>query len=306
MLYTYDLPADENIDLDQLRGDLAALLPYDDRPLAASIVIPVNAKGDQENVLRVLQDLATYRGRRGFEVLLIVNNYAPDTIPEMVETYKSLGVRVLAIPSVRRHGEAVALSARLIGTRNANTENIIHFDADCRILNATALLDWYADQFAKGAKVAYTQVGFYDLRRNWPNRVRTLCHFLARWFKRAVMRIPTTRGSNYAVDRMALISGYDAGMIADELNVGPTIKANGGKTVFSSARELFVLTSGRMFTGRSWIRLFQYLRYRLRYNLRVIPLRTDAASHSGRERDPERRYADNQQIHDRQSATIPK
>ncbi len=306
MLYTYDLPVEPAVSLDDLRTGLESLQAATDRDLAATVVIPVNAKGDLENVLRILSDLASYDGEHAFEVMLIVNNYAPDTLPKMIETYSMLGVRVLSYPSVRRHGEAVALSARLIGTRNARTENVIHFDADCRIRNATALLDWYVEQFAAGAKVAYTQVGFYDVHDSWPNRVRTLCHFTARWFKRAIMKIPTTRGSNYAVNGKMLIAAYDAGMVADELNVGPTIKASGGRAVFSNARQHLVLTSGRMFTGRSWVRLFQYLKYRLRYNLRVIPIRSDAAAHSGRERDPERCFVDNQQVLDAHAATIPK
>lgn len=306
MLYTYDLPADDIVDHDELRAGLQAFRTDSDRLPAASIVIPVNAKGDQDNVFQILGDLTDYAGSHTFEVLLIVNNYPPDTVPQIVETLSRLDLKVFSIPSVRKHGEAVPLSARMIGTRNAKTENIIHFDADCRILNATALLDWYVAEFGKEAKVAYTQVGFYDIRDSWPNRVRTLCHFFARWVKRTIMRVPTTRGSNYAVNRTMQIEAYEAGMLADELNVGPTIKAAGGRVVFSNAKELLVLTSGRMFTGRSWLRLFKYLNYRFRYNLRLLPVRAGAAARSGRERDPDRCYVDNQQVIEPQSASIPK
>ena len=41
---------------------------------------------------------------------------------------------------------------------------ILLFDADCRIPNPTALFDWYAKQFERGARVAYTRVDYYDLR----------------------------------------------------------------------------------------------------------------------------------------------
>jgi hypothetical protein len=40
---------------------------------------------------------------------------------------------------------------------------------------------------------------------------------------------------------------------------------------YSGARERAVLTSGRRFTG-GWWKLLRYLRYRLRYNLNVLPV----------------------------------
>ena len=72
---------------------------------------------------------------------------------------------------------------------------------------------------------------------------------------------------------------YDQGMLADEMNVGPSIKAAKGKIVYSSQRNLRVLTSGKKFE-RSWYDLFAYLIYRWRYNVNVLPVRTDAAKHT--------------------------
>jgi hypothetical protein len=45
-----------------------------------------------------------------------------------------------------------------------------------------------------------------------------------------------------------------------------------------------------------WPALARYLRYRLRYNIRVIPVRADAAAKTGRDRDPVRRYVDDRPV----------
>ncbi|MGH3051771.1 MAG: hypothetical protein ACRDM8_02295, partial [Gaiellaceae bacterium] len=52
-------------DLARLRGDPAV-------PPDASIVVPVNAQADLENVLDVLREIARYEGRRSFEVALVI------------------------------------------------------------------------------------------------------------------------------------------------------------------------------------------------------------------------------------------
>ena len=48
------------------------------------------------------------------------------------------------------------------------------------------------------------------------------------------------------------------------------------------ARQLRVLTSGRYLRG-GWRELSSYLLYRLRYNLRVLPVRENVASHTQRQ-----------------------
>jgi hypothetical protein len=90
------------------------------------------------------------------------------------------------------------------------------------------------------------------------------------------LRIPTTRGSNYAVDRRVLLPLYERNLLSDDLNVGPALKSAGGDVVYSGARSLQVLTSGRRFQG-GWLKLFRYLAYRLGYNVRMI-----ASSNRGR------------------------
>jgi hypothetical protein len=261
--------------LEGLRADVARLRGDLDVPPDASIVIPVNAQADLENVLDVVREIARYGGRRTFELNLVVNNYPPGEAPTAVETYAAAGMHVVALPSVWRVGEAVCLSARVPGIRSATADRIIVFDADCRIPNPTLLLDWYVDQFERGATLAYTRVGFFDLRPRGSVRARIFAHHAARSLKRVVLRIPTTAGANYAVDRSAFLKAYEQGFLVDDLNVGPALKALDGRVVYSGARRLQVLASGRKFRG-GWLKLFRYLRYRLMYNMRLLPVRPRA------------------------------
>jgi hypothetical protein len=258
----------------ELRTCVASL--RGDRELApdASVVIPVNAQADLENVLDVVAELGRYSGSHSFEVVLVVNNYPAGEAPAALETYTNIGVRSVAVPSVWRAGEAVCFTARIPGIRAAAANTIILFDADTRIPNPAELLDWYVAQFRNGASAAYTHVGFYDLRPLWSVRARIAAHHAARWVKRAVLRIPTTRGSNYAVSRSSLLPLYDQGLLTDDLNVGPAVKAAGGRVAYSGSKRLVVLTSGRKFHG-GWVKLGRYLRYRLLYNVRALRLPTD-------------------------------
>ena len=283
----------EKVDLNILRNNLIRLRGKRQLLRDASIIVPVNAQGDLQNILSLLNDIARYSGRRLLEVTLVINNYPPDEPPSEVETYKNLGLQVVSIPNVRRPGEAVGFTARIPGIRAASSENIILFDADCRIPDPTALIDWYIQQFEAGAKAAYTHVDYYDLRDVWVIRVRIVLHHLTRWAKRNIFHIPTTRGSNYAVNRSLMLKLYDDGMLADEMNVGPTFKSVGGPVVYSGSKELIVLTSGRMFTGSSWKSLLRYFIYRLRYNLNVLPVRSNVARYTKREDDPVRKYVNN-------------
>jgi hypothetical protein len=258
--------------LERLREDLARLRGDTASPPDASVVVPVNAQADLETVLGVVGQVAGYHGERSFEVVLVINNYPPGGPPPEIEAYAGAGLRVVAVPSVWREGEAVCLTARVPGARAAFSERVILFDADCRILNPTRVLDWYVEQFERGAQAAYTHVGYYDLRPLWSVRTRIAAHHLARWAKRVILRIPTTRGSNYAVDRSVFLRLYEQGLLVDDLNVGPAVKAAGGRVAYSRARSLRVLTSGRKFRG-GWRKLARYLRYRLLYNVRVLQVR---------------------------------
>ena len=132
-------------------------------------------------MLVVLGDIGRYRGQHSFEIVLVINNYPADDPPEEIAAYAAAGMRVVPVPNVWRAGEAVCLSARVPGIRAAEAGRIILFDADCRIPEATHLLDWYVDQFRTGAQVAYTRVGHYDLRPLWSVRARMGAHHLSRW-----------------------------------------------------------------------------------------------------------------------------
>ena len=264
-------------------------------PVDASIIIPVNAQGDLENVLKVCGDLCRYAGSCRLELILVVNNFDEATPPSEIDLFRAWGLRVEAIPSVRRPGEAVGFSARIPGIRIARSPVCILFDADVRIPNATRLIDWYVRAFASGAKAAYTHVAHYDVEPGLSLRISFAIHHLARWIKRRALGIPTTRGSNYAVDREVMLELYDARMLADEMNVGPTFKRQGHLVAYNSARELYVYTSGRMFRP-GWRKMIAYFWYRLRYNLRTLPVRRNVSQFTGRESDPVRRYIDNRPI----------
>lgn len=267
-----------------------------------TVVVPVNAQGDLVNVRSLLSDVARYDGSRTVEVVLVVNNFPADVPPPEVEELRGIGATVLAIPSVRRPGEAVGFSARIPGIRAASADFAVLFDADCRVPNPTALLDWYAEQFRTGAQAAYTPVTYYDYADSISLRVAFAVHHAARWIKRNIFRIPTTRGSNYAVRREMILRLYDDGFLADEMNVGPTVKRMEGRVAYGSGKDLTVYTSGRMFSP-GWRRMIPYFLYRLRYNLRVLPVRSGVASVTGRENDPVRRYRNNRPVREDVSGT---
>lgn len=261
----------------------------------ASIVIPVNAQGDLSNVVQIIDDCSRYDGENHIEIILVINNYDPSDPPVEIEAYANRGINVVAIPSVRRPGEAVGFSARIPGVRAANSETVILFDADCRLPNPGPLIDWYVERFNDGADVGYTPVSYYDYEPCLSLRTRFAVHHLSRWSKRNLLGIPTTRGSNYAVRRKVMLDLYEKGMLADEMNVGPTFKRKGHKVAYSGKKNLTVLTSGRMFRP-GWMRMIPYYWYRLRYNLRTLPVRVGVASHTGRESDPVRRYVNNRPV----------
>ncbi len=284
------------IDLINLGQGVARLRGNPELAVAASIVIPVNAQGDLENVLQLIADLTNYRGAHRLELILVINNYPPGEPPPELEAYGRLGLKIVALPSVRRPGEAVGFSARMPGVQHAASENVILFDADCRVRQPTALIDWYIEQFRTGAKAAYTHVDYYDLKAHWSIRLRIFMHHAVRWTKRVLLGIPTTRGSNYAVNRSMMLALYRKGMLADEMNVGPTFKAAKGKVVYSSAKQLTVLTSGRMFNPGGLKKLVRYFNYRLFYNLRVLRVRPNIARYTKRENDPIRKYVNNKVV----------
>ena len=240
----------------------------------ASIVIPVNAQGDFVTVLGVLNDIAKYKGSHTFEVVLAVNNYPEESVPEEIELFRSMGIGVAATPSVRRPDEAVCFSARMSGVHAAQTDYLLLFDADCRIPNATALIDWYIDRLHSGAGLAYTHVAYFDIKKDLSVYARIAAHHGARWVKRQLLHIPTTRGGNYAANRSSMVDYYNKKMLSDDLNVGPAFKAHGQTLAYSGKRELIVLTSGRVFSG-GWRKLVRYLLYRLRYNLKMLPAGQD-------------------------------
>jgi hypothetical protein len=283
------------VDDETLATRLTALLPPCGTPPDITVVVPVNAQGDLLNVVTLLSDVGTYRGPHTVAVILVVNNFPDGHPPGDVTRYRGLGVEVLAIPDVRRPGEPPGFSARVLGIRAAASDVVVVFDADNRVPDITALLDWYVEQFRRDAQAAYSHVAFYDFEESVSIRVRFALHHGARWVKRTLLGIPTTQGANYAVRRTRIIDLYDRGLLADEMNVGPTFKRLVGRVAYSGDRRASVYTSARMFPP-GWRRIIPYYLYRLRYNLRVLPVRAGVAARTGRERDPVRRYENNRPV----------
>lgn len=284
----------QKIDLPQLELKIRAMRGNTAETPDASVVIPVNAQGDLDNVFHVISDMARYSGKNRIEIVIVVNNYEPDQTPD-VKRHVELGLNVLTIPNVRREGEVVSFTARVPGIRAAASENVILFDADCKLVSPTDLIDWFIRELNAGAALAYTHVDYFDLNPGFVVKMRVFIHHASRWVKRVIFRIPTARGSSYAVNRTVFLEAYDRDMLADELNVGPVVKAMGRKIAYTHAKHLRVLTSGRMFKS-GWISLFKYFRYRLRYNLKMIPVGEDTRKRSDRHNAPVRRYINNRPV----------
>jgi hypothetical protein len=249
-------------DLQRLRGDSHI-------PPRASIVIPVNAQKDLSRVLILASDLAAYHGSQPIEIILVVNNYPENNPPEEIQKYQQLGFKVLGIEKVMFQG-GVALAARIPGVELAQSEIALLFDADCRIPNPTALLDWYIDQLNSGADLAYTHVDYFDLPAGLVIKIRMYIHHASRWYKRVLLGIPTSRGSNYAMKRKLMLELFAEKRVHYDIQIGPVVKALGKKIMYSGANEHVVLTSGRFFSN-SWKELFAYLLWRVGYYFRVKP-----------------------------------
>ncbi len=248
-------------ELARLRGDRGI------RP-RVSIVVPVNAQADLVNVLVLAVDIAQYDGDRSIQFIVVINNYSPESPPAEIETYRDIGFDVIEIPKVEHQGE-VMIAARIPGIEKAESESVILFDADCRIPNPTALIDWYADQFDEGFDLAYTHVDYTDLPHGFSVKVRMFIHHASRWVRRVILGIPTCRGSNYAIRRELILRLFAQGRAHYEIRIGPAVKSEGGKIAYSSAKELVVCTSGRFFSG-GWKELFSYLGWRMGFYRRVV------------------------------------
>lgn len=252
----------------RLRGDRA------DYP-EASIVVPVNAQKDLTNIQRLLSDLARYSGAKRLEIILVVNNYPAEEPPGEIELYRQIGTEVIAIPRVEHVG-GVAMAARIPGIRIARSSQILLFDADCRIPNPTALIDWYITKFDEGYDLSYTHVAYTDLPPGISVKARMFVHHASRWFRRTVLGTPTSRGSNYAIRRKMILHLFGIGRIPYDIHVGPVVKAVGGKIAYSGAKELVVFTSGRFFAP-GWKVLIEYLIWRTGYYLRILKMKPKKA-----------------------------
>ena len=241
----------------------------------ASIVIPINAQKDLTNISRLLEDLVQYSGGRQLEIVLVMNNYPPEDPPQEIEMYRHAGVVVLGIPHVEHDG-GVAMAARIPGIRIAQSSKILLFDADCRIPNPTALIDWYIAKFDEGYDLSYTHVEYTELPPGISVKARMFVHHASRWFRRTVLGIPTSRGSNYAIRKKMILHLFAEGRIPYDIHVGPVVKSIRGKIAYSGARELVVFTSGRFFTP-GWKVLVEYLIWRTRYYLRILKMKPKKA-----------------------------
>jgi hypothetical protein len=250
--------------ISEMRGDPA--LPPD-----ASIVIPVNAQKDLTPLQRVFSDLTRYPGSRRIEIILVINNYPVDEPPLEIEDYQRTGVQVVGIPRVLHHG-GIAIAARIPGVELARSQSVLLFDADIHIPNPGALINWYVDRLQEGYDLAYTHVDYTDLPPGISVKARMFVHHASRWIKRNLLKIPTSRGSNYAIRRDLMLDLFKQGRVPYDIHVGPVVKSRGGWIAYSGAKELLVLTSGRFFDP-GWKVLFAYLVWRTGYYFRILKMR---------------------------------
>jgi len=253
----------------KMRGDPA--MPPD-----ASIVVPVNAQKDLVPLQRVLSDLASYPGSKRIQIILVINNYPANEPPEEIWEYQEAGIHVIGIPHVEHQG-GVAMAARIPGVLLAQSDLVLLFDADCHIPEPGALIDWYIARLQEGYDLAYTHVDYTDLPTGISVKARVFVHHTSRWFKRNILRIPTSRGSNYAIRRDLMLDLFSQGRIPYDIHVGPVIKSLGGQIAYSGAEELLVLTSGRFFDP-GWNVLFQYLVWRTGYYFRILKMKPKRAA----------------------------
>src|SRR5438445_13508262 len=121
---------DDTVDPTAIATGLSAVAPPAGSDPDLSIVVPVNAQGDLRNVLRLAGDVARYDGPAKLELILVVNNFPAEAPPGEITTFQQLRIRVVAVPNVRRPGEAVGFSARIPGVRAATSECVVLLDAE--------------------------------------------------------------------------------------------------------------------------------------------------------------------------------
>jgi hypothetical protein len=267
----FELPHDFAVlqkELIRLRGDPSA------RP-QASVVIPVNAQKDLTNIYRLLSDLVRYSGAKRIEIILVINNYPVESPPAEIDRYRQVGLEVLGIPRVEHEG-GVAIAARIPGIRAARSAIVILFDADCRIPNPTALLNWYIARFEDGYDLAYTHVDYTDLAPDLSVKARIWVHHTSRWLRRNILGTPTSRGSNYAIRKQLILDLFTQGRIPYDIHVGPVVRSMRGRIAYSGAKELVVLTSGRFFIP-GWKVLADYLIWRTGYYRRILRMKPKKA-----------------------------
>jgi len=243
----------------------------------ASIVIPVNAQEHLQDIFYILSDIGDYRGAYSFEIILVINNYPPQNPPPEIRFFKSRGIRVVPVSDVRIPGQHPALTSRILGIEAAHTDSILLFDADCRLPYPTPLLDWYIRVLHHGAHLAYTHVAYINLLPDLSIRIRIGLHHILRWIKRVLLRIPTSRGSNYAVRRTSMLDLDRQGLISGDIFVGPAMKSAGARIIYSGHKQHTVLTSGNKIK-RGWKRAIKYWWSRIRINaliFRLLPAKKD-------------------------------
>jgi len=276
---------------DELCQRLVQLRGNPDLPPDASFIIPVNAKVDLQAAGVMLRDISQYSGRHTCEVILVINNYSAANPPPEIDALRNLGVQVVSVPSARRPGEFVVVSARALGVRAAKAELTIHSDADCRVPDINRLLDGTIRRLRSEAQVSYGRVDYYGLPERLSVRVKMLIHHTARWVKRRLLGVPTTQGANFAIRRSLFLQLYNAGKLSAELQLGPAARLAGARVVYSDDPGMGILALGREVRG-GWLRMCRYFLYRLNYNLKAIPTRkreVTRASWDGFDKQSDRR-----------------
>jgi hypothetical protein len=265
-LFPFSMLSDE-----ELRRHMQRLRGTAEADPNASLIVPISARSGFSLIQGLIGDLARYRGSYTLEIILMVAASLAGSAPEEIEHLRGLGLQVIAAPEGGQNWEAVQLEARAQGVEAARAGITLHFSPDARLPDATALIDWYIQSLYSVYQLAYSQISYYGLPDGMNTRLSLALVDTFRKVKRVLLGVPTTRGSNYAINRHLFLKLYESGKLTVDLPVGLAVRLAEARSRYSSERRLQVYLSAHKYSPQSLLNLHRILR-RLRYNLRAIPL----------------------------------
>ncbi len=232
----------------------------------ASVIVPVGSPAELKQVFCLLSDLSHYRGSYSLECLLALPAGQPWLPPERLALLDSLGLRVVFTSARGRGG----LAARGCAAQAARAGILLHFAADTRLPDPTALVDWYVRSLFGKFQLAYSRVDFYGLPGSPGVRLSLFVLNGLRALKRRLLGVPTPRGSNYAITRSLFLDLYEAGTLSEEHPVGLAARLAQARSRYAADRRLRAYIPAHKFSPRTLLSPARILR-RLRANLRALP-----------------------------------